>query len=119
GIVPQDTVLFNDSIFYNIQYGRPTAAREEVIAAARAAHIHDFIERLPAGYETRVGERGAHRSLLERGAIRYWLAGSAERETRRDFVNSQRAWIPVPALPLFFFADLEIQDNNGLRSARR
>ena len=58
GIVPQDTVLFNDTIFYNIQYGRPTATREEVIAAARAAHIHDFIERLPQQYETRVGERG-------------------------------------------------------------
>jgi ABC-type transport system involved in Fe-S cluster assembly fused permease/ATPase subunit len=58
GIVPQDTVLFNDSIFYNIQYGRPTASREEVIAAARAAHIHDFIASLPDGYQTRVGERG-------------------------------------------------------------
>ncbi len=58
GIVPQDTVLFNDTIFYNIQYGRPTAPREEVIAAAKAAHIHEFIERLPDGYDTRVGERG-------------------------------------------------------------
>ena len=58
GIVPQDTVLFNDSIFYNIQYGRPSASREEVIAAARAAHIHDFIESLPEQYNTRVGERG-------------------------------------------------------------
>jgi ATP-binding cassette subfamily B protein len=58
GIVPQDTVLFNDSIYYNIAYGRPTASRDEVIAAARAAHIHDFIEGLPAGYDTPVGERG-------------------------------------------------------------
>ena len=58
GIVPQDTVLFNDTIFYNIQYGRPAAPRDEVIAAARAAHIHDFIEALPEGYQTRVGERG-------------------------------------------------------------
>ncbi len=58
GIVPQDTVLFNDSIFYNIQYGRPDASPEEVVAAARAAHLHEFIERLPDGYETRVGERG-------------------------------------------------------------
>ena len=58
GIVPQDTVLFNDTIFYNIQYGRPTAPHEEVIAAAKAAHIHDFIEKLPEGYQTRVGERG-------------------------------------------------------------
>ena len=58
GIVPQDTVLFNDSIFYNIRYGRPEATREEVEEAARAAHIHDFISRLPDGYETDVGERG-------------------------------------------------------------
>ncbi len=58
GIVPQDTVLFNDTIAYNIAYGRPAATRDEVIAAARAAHIHTFIEGLPAGYDTPVGERG-------------------------------------------------------------
>jgi ATP-binding cassette subfamily B protein len=58
GIVPQDTVLFNDTIFYNIQYGRPDAPPEDVIAAARAAHIHAFIETLPDKYDTRVGERG-------------------------------------------------------------
>lgn len=58
GIVPQDTVLFNDSIYYNIAYGRPDATEDEVFAAARAAHIHDFIERLPMKYETVVGERG-------------------------------------------------------------
>ncbi len=58
GIVPQDTVLFNDTIFYNIQYGRPEASRDEVFAAARAAQLHDFIESLPQKYETRVGERG-------------------------------------------------------------
>ena len=58
GIVPQDTVLFNDSIFYNIQYGRPQASRDEVIDAARRAQLHEFVESLPQGYETRVGERG-------------------------------------------------------------
>lgn len=58
GIVPQDTVLFNDTLFYNIQYGRPEASREEVMEAARAAQLDSFIARLPAGYETRVGERG-------------------------------------------------------------
>ncbi len=58
GIVPQDTVLFNDTIYYNIQYGRPEASREEVIEAARAAHIHDFVESLPDQYASRVGERG-------------------------------------------------------------
>ncbi|MBX3676367.1 MAG: ABC transporter ATP-binding protein/permease [Rhodocyclaceae bacterium] len=58
GIVPQDTVLFNDTILYNIQYGRPEASRADVIAAAQAAHIHDFVESLPDRYDTRVGERG-------------------------------------------------------------
>ncbi|EKE16813.1 MAG: hypothetical protein ACD_10C00783G0002 [uncultured bacterium] len=58
GIVPQDTVLFNDSIFYNINYGRPDASPEEVHGAARAAQLHEFIESLPQKYETRVGERG-------------------------------------------------------------
>ncbi|HUG76839.1 MAG TPA: ABC transporter ATP-binding protein/permease [Burkholderiales bacterium] len=58
GIVPQDTVLFNDSILYNIRYGRPEASDGEVVEAARAAHIHEFIASLPAGYEAMVGERG-------------------------------------------------------------
>jgi ATP-binding cassette subfamily B protein len=58
GIVPQDTVLFNDSIYYNIAYGRPGATREEVMQAAQSAHIHLFIESLPQGYDTMVGERG-------------------------------------------------------------
>jgi ATP-binding cassette, subfamily B, heavy metal transporter len=58
GIVPQDTVLFNDTVFYNIAYGDPAASREQVIEAARSAHIHDFIETLPDGYEAMVGERG-------------------------------------------------------------
>jgi ATP-binding cassette, subfamily B, heavy metal transporter len=58
GIVPQDTVLFNDTIYYNIAYGRPEATREDIMAAAQAAHIHDFIESLPQGYDSMVGERG-------------------------------------------------------------
>ena len=58
GIVPQDTVLFNDSVEYNIAYGRPGATRDEVEAAARAARIHDFIASTPQGYDTPVGERG-------------------------------------------------------------
>jgi ABC-type transport system involved in Fe-S cluster assembly fused permease/ATPase subunit len=58
GIVPQDTVLFNDTIFYNIAYGRPGASADEVEAAARLAHIHDFILAMPDGYKTMVGERG-------------------------------------------------------------
>ncbi len=58
GIVPQDTVLFNDSIFYNIQYAYPEASREQVYEAAKMADIHEFIVNLPEGYETVVGERG-------------------------------------------------------------
>ncbi|MBE0549860.1 MAG: ABC transporter ATP-binding protein/permease [Rubrivivax sp.] len=58
GIVPQDTVLFNDTVEYNIAYGRPGATRSEVEAAARAAHIHDFIKASSKGYDTMVGERG-------------------------------------------------------------
>jgi ATP-binding cassette subfamily B protein len=81
GIVPQDTVLFNDTIGYNIAYGRPGAGHDEVIAAARAAHIHEFVSRLPDGYDTVVGERGLKlsggekqrvaiaRTLLKRPAI--------------------------------------------------
>jgi len=58
GIVPQDTVLFNDTIYYNIAYGKPNASRDEVIRAAQSAHIHHFIESLPQGYDSMVGERG-------------------------------------------------------------
>ena len=58
GIVPQDTVLFNDTIYHNIAYGRPSASREEVERAARLARIHDFVMGLPEGYESKVGERG-------------------------------------------------------------
>ncbi len=58
GVVPQDTVLFNDTVLYNIAYGRPEATKAEIEAAAKAAKIHDFIVSLPDGYQTRVGERG-------------------------------------------------------------
>ncbi|MCB6177422.1 ABC transporter ATP-binding protein/permease [Rhodobacter sp. Har01] len=58
GVVPQDTVLFNDTILYNIAYGKDGATEAEIVAAARAARIHDFIVSLPDGYDTRVGERG-------------------------------------------------------------
>ena len=58
GVVPQDTVLFNDTIYYNILYGNPLATKEQVIHAAQMANLHDFINKLPQGYETLVGERG-------------------------------------------------------------
>ncbi len=58
GVVPQDTVLFNDTIRYNIAYGRPGSTQEEIEQAARLAQVHDFVLRLPDGYDTRVGERG-------------------------------------------------------------
>ena len=98
GIVPQDTVLFNDTIYYNIAYGRPSATREEVIAAARAAHIHDFVERLPEGYDTNVGERGLKlsggekqrvaiaRTLLKRPAILVFDEATSALDTRTEKV---------------------------------
>ena len=58
GVVPQDTVLFNDTIYYNIAYGNPLATREDIINAAKVADIHDFIESIPDQYDTLVGERG-------------------------------------------------------------
>ena len=58
GVVPQDTVLFNNTIYYNIAYGRPDASDEEIKQAARLAHLDDFIQQLPEGYDTLVGERG-------------------------------------------------------------
>jgi ABC-type transport system involved in Fe-S cluster assembly fused permease/ATPase subunit len=69
GIVPQDTVLFNDTIYYNIAYGRPDAAPAEVEEAARLARIHDFIMALPDGYQTKVGERGLKLSGGERQRV--------------------------------------------------
>ncbi|WP_250519029.1 ATP-binding cassette domain-containing protein [Caballeronia sp. ATUFL_M1_KS5A] len=69
GIVPQDTVLFNDTIAYNIGYGRPGATRADIARAARAAQLDGFIERLPDDYETRVGERGVRLSGGERQRI--------------------------------------------------
>ncbi|MCC8395478.1 ATP-binding cassette domain-containing protein [Paraburkholderia sp. MMS20-SJTR3] len=69
GIVPQDTVLFNETIAYNIAYGRPSATRADVVRAARAAQLDEFIERLPDHYDTRVGERGVRLSGGERQRI--------------------------------------------------
>ena len=68
-VVPQDTVLFNESIFFNIQYAKPEASKEEIEQAARLANIHDFIEQLPQGYETVVGERGLKLSGGEKQRI--------------------------------------------------
>lgn len=69
GIVPQDTVLFNDSIEYNLIYARPGASREEIVEAATLAHIHEFIEGLPQAYDTVVGERGLKLSGGEKQRI--------------------------------------------------
>jgi ATP-binding cassette subfamily B protein len=101
GIVPQDTVLFNDTIEYNIAYGRPGASRDEVIAAARAAHIHDFVERLPDGYNTMVGERGLKlsggekqrvaiaRTLLKRPAILIFDEATSALDSKTERVIQQ------------------------------
>jgi ATP-binding cassette subfamily B protein len=104
GMVPQDTVLFNDTIYYNIAYGRPDATRAEVEAAARAASIHDFIDRLPEGYDTTVGERGLKLSGGEKqrvGIARTLLkdppillldeaTSALDTETERDIQDSLR-----------------------------
>ncbi len=104
GIVPQDTVLFNDTIYYNIAYGRPDAGREEVEAAAKAAQIHDFIMGLPEGYATQVGERGLKLSGGEKqrvGIARTLLknppillldeaTSALDSETERDIQQSLR-----------------------------
>jgi ATP-binding cassette subfamily B protein len=98
GIVPQDTVLFNDTIYYNIAYGRPEASRDEVIAAARSAHIHDFITSLPQGYDTSVGERGLKlsggekqrvaiaRTLLKNPALLVFDEATSALDTRTEKV---------------------------------
>jgi ATP-binding cassette, subfamily B, heavy metal transporter len=101
GIVPQDTVLFNDTIEYNIAYGRPGASRADVVAAARAAHIHDFIESLPDGYRTMVGERGLKlsggekqrvaiaRTLLKQPAILVFDEATSALDSRTERVIQQ------------------------------
>ncbi|MDJ0629218.1 MAG: ABC transporter ATP-binding protein/permease [Rhodobacter sp.] len=105
GVVPQDTVLFNDSIYYNIAYGRPDAGRGEVEAAAMAAKIHDFISTLPDGYDTQVGERGLKLSGGEKqrvGIARTLLknppillldeaTSALDSETERDIQDELRA----------------------------
>ncbi|KPQ07202.1 MAG: ATP-binding cassette, subfamily B, bacterial [Rhodobacteraceae bacterium HLUCCA12] len=105
GVVPQDTVLFNDSIFYNIAYGKDHATRAEVEAAARAARIHDFVLSLPEGYETQVGERGLKlsggekqrvgiaRTLLKNPAILLLdeATSALDSQTERDIQDSLRA----------------------------
>jgi ATP-binding cassette subfamily B protein len=96
GIVPQDTVLFNDTIFYNIAYGRPEATRAEVEAAAEFAHIRQFIERLPTGWDTVVGERGLKlsggekqrvaiaRAILKRPRILVFDEAASSLDTRTE-----------------------------------
>ena len=101
GIVPQDTVLFNDTIEYNIAYGRPGASHEDVVAAAKAAHIHHFIDSLPDGYRTMVGERGLKlsggekqrvaiaRTLLKQPAILVFDEATSALDSRTERVIQQ------------------------------
>ncbi|MDQ2918246.1 MAG: ABC transporter ATP-binding protein/permease [Pseudomonadota bacterium] len=95
-IVPQDTVLFNDTIEYNITYGRPGAAHDEIVQAARLAQIHDFVSRLPEGYATPVGERGLKlsggekqrvaiaRAILKRPAILIFDEATSALDSRSE-----------------------------------
>ena len=105
GVVPQDTVLFNDTIYYNIAFGKTGASKEEVISAAKNADIHDFITILPDGYETIVGERGLKlsggekqrvaiaRTILKNPKIFFFdeatsaLDTSTEKEIQRNLEN--------------------------------
>jgi ABC-type transport system involved in Fe-S cluster assembly fused permease/ATPase subunit len=101
GIVPQDTVLFNESIEYNIAYGRPGATHDEVVAVARASHIHDFIQSLPDGYRTVVGERGLKlsggekqrvaiaRTLLKAPALMIFDEATSALDTRTEVAIQQ------------------------------
>jgi ATP-binding cassette subfamily B protein len=105
GVVPQDTVLFNDTIRYNIAYGRDGATQEQIEAAARAARIHDFILSLPNGYDTQVGERGLKlsggekqrvgiaRTLLKDPAILLLdeATSALDTQTERDILESLEA----------------------------
>jgi ATP-binding cassette subfamily B protein len=105
GIVPQDTVLFNDTIRYNIGYGRPQAREEEIVAAARHAHIHGFVELLPQGYDSLVGERGLKlsggekqrvaiaRTILKAPAILIFdeATSALDTETEKEIQRSLRA----------------------------
>ena len=105
GIVPQDTVLFNDTIYYNIAYGRPSASRTEVEEAARLAQIHDFVQGLPDGYDSMVGERGLKlsggekqrvaiaRTLLKNPCIFLFdeATSSLDTKTEREIQDSLRA----------------------------
>ncbi len=92
GIVPQDTVLFNDTVEYNIAYGRTGSSRAEVEAAARAAHIHDFIVSTPKGYDTMVGERGlklSRRREAARGDRAHPAEEPAGADLRRGHVGAR------------------------------
>ena len=103
-VVPQDTILFNDTIAFNIAFGKAGSTREEVEAAARLAHLHDFIMSLPEGYETRVGERGVKlsggekqrvsiaRAVIKQPAIYVFdeATSSLDTRTEREIMQSLR-----------------------------
>ena len=110
GIVPQDTVLFNDTIGYNIAYGRDGASHDEVVTAARGAAIHDFIESLPLGYDTKVGERGLKLSGGEKQRVAI---------ARTLLKNPPVLILDEATSALDSRTEAEIQDTLGRIAARR
>jgi ATP-binding cassette subfamily B protein len=99
GIVPQDTVLFNDTIGFNIAYGKPGATQQEIEAAAKSAQIHDFISRLPKGYDTDVGERGLK------------LSGGEKQR-----VAIARTLLKNPPMPIKSWSWLKVKLSSGART---
>jgi hypothetical protein len=102
GIVPQDTVLFNDTLYYNLAYARPDASREEIAEAVRMAQLHEFIAALPAGYDTLVGERGLK------------LSGGEKQR-----VAIARAILKRPRILIFDEATSALDSNPNRRFCRR
>jgi ABC-type protease/lipase transport system fused ATPase/permease subunit len=130
GVVPQDTTLFNDTLYYNIAYGRPTATREEVLEAARLARVHDSIMAMPAGYETVVGERGLKlsggekqrvaiaRMILKDPKIIFCDEATSSLDSQTEYELLQNLRVRVPCLVFCFCGCCRLRPPSSLRVCR-